>query len=429
MENQYYGSESQEKIVEAYSKYVSMPKAEFFKQLGLAVVQGKREGVYLETLEGLSEGQAPIRLIDCRTSGGVFNLGHRHPAIIKALKDGIDGGLDIGDHHLISEQRAKLAERLAELLPGEISKTQFCAVGGEAIDLALKIARGYTKRRKIVSATVGYHGVTGLALGAGHSKFKDTFLWDLDDFVQIPFGDFKSLEILDESCAAVIMEIIPATGGILIPQQGYFQRIRELCDKHGIIMIADEVQSGLGRTGELWALHGGLYDEEKIVPDIMVLAKGMSAGYYPMATCSYKPFLEKVFEKDPFLHISTTGGSELGCFVTHTMLDIIAQDEFLHHVKSMGSIFEKGLLAMKEKFPQVITDIRGRGLMWGIEFIEDRLGLGYTVSMIKHGIFADFCGNDEKTVKIMPPLVVSKEEVEEILTRLEMVLVKMLKGD
>ncbi len=424
------GSNSQKTIVDKYARFISKPKADFFARLGLAVVQGTRQGLYIEMIEGITENHIPMRLLDCRTSGGVFNLGHQHPLIVKAMKEGIEQGLDIGDHHLISEQRALLAEKLAELLPGDGNcwKTQFCGVGGEAVELAIKIARAYTKRKKIVSANIAYHGVTGMALAAGHSKFKDTFLWNLEDFIQIPFGDFDALQILDDSIAAVIMEPIPATGGILVPQKGYFQKIKDLCKKNGIIFIADEVQTGLGRTGKMWAIYGGLYEDEKIIPDIVVLAKGMSAGYYPMATCSYRPYLERVFDEDPFLHISTTGGSELGCHISSTMLDIISKDYFLENVKNMGGLLIKGLMRLKEQFNGLITDVRGRGLMLGIEFKEDRYGMAYTVKMIENGIFADFCGNNVKTVKIMPPLIIDEQDVEIILEQLQNALIQLVSG-
>lgn len=426
--NSIIGSDSQSILVEKYSRYVSEPKALFFAKLGLGVIQGERKGLYIEMLEGV-KGQPPMNLIDCRTSGGVFNLGHQHPAIIQAMKDGLDAGLDIGDHHLLSEQRALLAERLAGLLPGDISKTQFCATGGEAIDLAIKLARGYTRRKKIVSATIGYHGVTGLAMSAGHSRFRDAFQWDPEDFIHIPFGDVSSLEVLNGDVAAIIMEPIPATGGILIPEKGYFRRMRELCDQNGIMLIADEVQTGLGRTGQLWGMYGGLYADEKVVPDLIVLAKGMSAGYYPMATCSYKPFIEEVFEKDPFIHISTTGGSELGCHVTRTMIDIVSADSFLENVRQMGALFKEGFEMFRDKYPELITEVRGRGLMWGIEFVDERFGLGYTVKMIENGIFADFCGNNEKVVKIMPPLIIGKEDVKLILERLDRALAQLRGGN
>jgi acetylornithine/succinyldiaminopimelate/putrescine aminotransferase len=413
-----------------YAMYVSKPKAEFFKSIGLGAVQGEREGMYIRMLEGTRKNKPPLNLIDCRTSGGVFNLGHRHPKIIQALKEGIDAGLDIGDHHLLSEQRALLAKQIAELMPGNISKTQYCVGGGEAIDLAIKLARSTTKRKKIISATTGYHGVTGVALGAGGARFKDAFMWNFPDYKQVSFGNIEEFEnSVDENTACVIFETIPATGGILIAKEGYFSRVRELCDELGIIMIADEVQTGLGRLGTFLGIHGGLYPNEKIIPDIVVLAKGMSASMYPLATCSYKPFIGEVFEQDPFIHISTTGGSELGCYVTRKMLDIISQPTFLDHVKKMGTEFGEGLKRFKEnpELKDIIMDVRGRGLMHGIEFVNERYGVGMTLRMIENGIFADYCGNKEDTIKLMPPLIIEKNHITAIMDGLEKALLSLPK--
>lgn len=414
------GTLPQKELLKMYSEYVSAPKASFFKDLGLGFVQGERQGIYIKSLESLRKNQPPLEMIDCRTSGGVFNLGHQHPSIIQALKDGIDAGLDIGDHHAISEQRALLAKKLASLLPPGITKTMFCAGGGEAIDLAIKLARGITGRKKIISAIGAYHGVTGLALAAGDEKFKAPFSWNLPDFIQVPFNDIDALaRVMDNQVACVILETIPATAGILIANRGYFEQVRKLCDEQGAIMIADEVQAGLARTGHMWGIYGGLYDDEKVIPDVIVLAKGMSAGYYPIATCSYKPFIEKVFEQDPFLHISTTGGAELGCYVCSQMLDIISTPEFLDHVKEVGKQLSDGLNDLASKYSSIITEIRGRGLMWGVEFINEKYGAGYTLKMIENGVFADYCGNRENTIKLMPPLVITGEEVELLLSRLE----------
>ncbi len=421
--NRVNAKESQKDIIKTYAEHVNKPKANFFKDIGLGVVQGKREGIYIWTLEGKRKNEAPVQLIDCRTAGGTFNLGHRHPAVLAAMREALDAGLDVGDHHMISQQRALLAKKMAGLLPPGITKTQFCSAGGEAVDLAIKLARGITKRKKVVSAIGAYHGVTGVALAAGSPKFKSPFSWDLPDFTQVPFGDVLAIEqALDDRVACVIFETIPATGGILIAPEGYFARVRELCDAHGIVMIADEVQAGLGRTGDMWAIYGGLYENEKVIPDIIVLAKGMSGGIYPMSTCSYKPYIEAVFEQDPFLHISTTGGSELGCYVCGKMLDLLSAPEFLGHVKQMGVKLGKALVDLGRKHDVLVTDVRGRGLMWGIEFINDKYGLGYTLKMIENGIFADYCGNNEKVVKLMPPLVVRPDEIDLIVARLSTAL-------
>jgi acetylornithine/succinyldiaminopimelate/putrescine aminotransferase len=378
-------------------------------------------------LEG-QDGGKPLELIDCHTSGGVFNLGHHHPEIDDALRNGLDLGLDIGDHHLLSEQRALLAKKLAALFPGDISKTMFSVGGGEAIDLAIKLARAHTKHKKVISAIRAYHGVTGFALGACARNFKDPFLWDSPDNVQVTFGDIESFrKEIDDKTACVIFETIPATGGILVPPEGYFTEVRELCDDHGVIMIADEVQTGLGRTGELWGIYGGLYKDEKVIPDCVVLAKGMSCGVYPLSTTSYKPFLEDVFAEDPFLHVSTTGGSELGCFVTRTMLDIISKPTFLDHVKNMGTNFTEGLFNLKESYPDLVVDIRGRGLMLGLEFPDEMSSLFFTLALIKSGVFADYCGNYKVTNKFMPPLVIQKNEIDRILVGIESALKKISK--
>jgi len=176
---------------------------------------------------------------------------------------------------------------------------------------------------------------------------------------------------------------------------------------------------------------GGLYETEKIVPDIIILGKGMSAGYYPISTCSYRPFIEEIFEDDPFLHISTTGGSELGCYITRRMLEIQSTQSFLDHVKSVGDYFGEKLssLSNDNNLGKIISEVRGRGLMWGIEFLNESYGLRYTLSMINNGIFADYCGNNEKVVKLMPPLIISNEDANEIAIRLEKALKQVIDSD
>jgi acetylornithine/succinyldiaminopimelate/putrescine aminotransferase len=389
--------------------------------VGLAVIPGERKGIKFKTLEGPRESEPPMEIYNCRSSGGVFNLGHCNPVIVKTLKEALDAGLDLGDHMLLSEQRALLGKKLAELLPGDLSKTTFGVSGGEAIDVAIKFSRAYTKRKGCVSATGGYHGHTGFALATGDSGFKENFLWNLKQFVQVPFGDIEAMkEAITEEVACVILETIPATGGVLIAPEGYFSTVRKLCDEKGVMMISDEVQAGLGRTGQLWAIYGGMYPNEKVVPDFMVLGKGMSSGIYPLSTCSYKPVIEKaVFKDDPFIHISTTGGSDLGCAVTLKMLEIQSDPKFLEHVRKMGKNFGDGLKSIKEKFPELIKEVRGRGLMWGLEFYKESDSLLSMLSIIKKGVLLNYCGNKKDTLIIMPPLIVQSNELEEILLRIK----------
>ncbi|MFX1549231.1 MAG: aspartate aminotransferase family protein [Promethearchaeota archaeon] len=419
-EKKFFGTLPQKKLLKLYTNHVNGPKVRFFKSLGLGVIPGKREGVKMWTLEGSRPGEPPLEFFNCRTSGGVYNLGHQNPTIFKTIKDALEEGLDIGDHILLSEQRALLGKMLADLLPGEISKTTFGVGGGESIDCAIKFSRAYTKRKGCVSAIGGYHGHTGFALATGDPGFREKFLWELPEFKQIPFGDVDAMrKAVTDDIACVILETIPATAGILIAHEGYFAEVREICDEKGTMMIIDEVQAGLGRTGHLWAIYGGLYPNEKVVPDFMVLGKGMTAGIYPLSTCSYKPFIEKVvYKDDPFIHISTTGGSDIGCAIGLEMLKIQSDQKFLDNVKEMGKYFQKGLEEIKNKFSALIKEVRGRGLMCGVEFYNETDSQLAMLSIIKEGVLLDYCNNKKDTLKILPPLIVKKHELDEILDRI-----------
>jgi acetylornithine/succinyldiaminopimelate/putrescine aminotransferase len=400
-----------------------------FKGFGLAVIPGRREGIIMKTLEGSRTDSPPIELFNCRSSGGVFNLGHRNPKILNHLKNALEGGLDLGDHMLLSEQRALLGKKLAELMPGDINKTTFGVSGGEAIDTAIKFSRAYTRRKGCISAIGGYHGHTGFALLTGDPDFKDPFLWNFPEFKQVPFGDVDAMKkAVTEDVACIILETIPATGGVLIAPEGYYPEIREICDDKGVMMIIDEVQAGLGRTGHFWAIYGGMYPNEKVIPDFIVCGKGMSSGIYPLSTCSYKPFIERaVFKDDPFIHISTTGGSDLGCAIANEMLEIQSDPTFLDHVKEMGRIFGKGLVEIVDDNTDILKEARGRGLMWGLEFYNEEDSQLGMLSIIKEGVLLNYCGNKKDTQIIMPPLIVKKEEIEEILRRINAGIINLKK--
>ncbi len=416
----FYGTLSQKELLKLYSKHVNSPKVRFFKGIGLGFIPGERNGVKINMLESLKPTDPPMELYDCHACGGVYNLGHGNPKIVQILKDALDSGLDIGDHLQLSEWRALLGKKLAELMPPGITKTTFGVSGGEAVDTAIKFSRAYTKRKSCISAIGGYHGHTGFALATGDPGFKENFLWNLPDFEQVPFGDSEALKkTISDDVACVILETIPASGGVLIAPEGYFSEVRELCDDHGVMMIIDEVQTGLGRTGHFWAIYGGLYKQEKVIPDFMVLGKGTSGGVYPISICSYKPFIEKaVFRDDPFIHISTTGGSDLGCVVACEMLDIQSDPEFLNHVKAMGKLFGSGLEEIADDNSELINEVRGRGLMWGLEFKKETLGQLAMLSIIKEGVLQNYCKNRKDTLIMMPPLIVKEEEIEEIMKRI-----------
>jgi putrescine aminotransferase len=394
-----------EQIIEDFSRHVSSGKVAMYRQMGLAVVPGSREGVRITSRDGR------ISLINCRSSGGVFNLGHHPPAIVQAVTEAMQR-LDINDHLLISEHRALLAHRLADLMPGEIQYTTFGVSGGEAIDFALKLARGYTGRPGVISVKGGYHGHTGLALATGDPVFRDPFGPQIPGFVQVPFADIPALRAaMSDDVAAVIVETIPATAGVLIPPDDYLPAMRELCYRHGALMVVDEVQAGLGRAGRLWAV-----EEWDVEPDMMVLGKGLSAAIYPITATCYKPELDAWLARtNPFIHISTFGGSDLGCVAAMKMLDIITGPGFMEHVLAMGATLMDGFRELQAQYPMLVLEVRGRGLMIGVEMADPQLGQMLTVLLAQHGVLAVFANNRPSTMIVMPPLIIQPSEVGEIL--------------
>src|SRR5512139_531406 len=345
--------EPKTEIIERFARHVSSGKAAFFTQAGIDFVGGEREGIYLSDLDG-------ARLINCHCNGGVFNLGHRNPRIMAALQHALMQ-YDIGNHHLMSAPRAALAERLAALSPGEIKRVVFGVSGGEAIDLALKLARAHTRRPKIISALGGYHGHTGLALAAGDEAYRKPFEPLSPGFIQVPFGDLAALEaVMGDDTAAVIFETIPATLGIAIPPEDFFAGVRRLCDRWGAVMIMDEVQTGLGRCGRAWGI-----DTYGVTPDIIVTGKGLSGGIYPMSATLYADHLDTFLHDNPFIHISTFGGAEVGCFVALEVLEILQEPGFLEHVRLMADVFKEGFVALLLKHSGVLVEARQRGLMMG----------------------------------------------------------------
>jgi acetylornithine/succinyldiaminopimelate/putrescine aminotransferase len=401
-------SKAKQEAIDGFRDHVSSGKAAFFQKYGMDFVMGKREGPYFWDMDGEK------RIFDCHTNGGVFNLGHRNTELIELLKKSLDD-LDIGNHHLLSQERADLARFLAGLLPSDLSYTVFGVSGGEAIDLAIKVARAYTGRTTIISALGGYHGHTGLALAAGDEKFRVPFGPPAPGFIQVPFGDAAALGAAsDDRTAAVLLETVPATLGMVIPPSGYLQAVRRLCTERGILLILDEVQSGLGRTGKLWG-----FEHYDIAPDILVLGKGLSGGLYPISATILKRPLESVFHQDPFIHISTFGGAEVGCRVARRVLEISSAAEFLAHVNMLAGLFADRVRKLQEKHSGFLTGFRQLGLMMGLRLKDEISGPLLTKTAYDHDLLLVYAGNDTSVCQFLPPLTISDKDVDWIAERLD----------
>lgn len=275
--------DSRDAALSAFGAHLSEPKLNFFRSFAMDIVMGEREGSYFCDVDGR-------RFLNAHCNGGVFNLGHRNPEVIGALTTALER-FDVGNHHLLSEARSAVAERLTNSMPGDIGRAVFASGGGEAVDLALKMARGLTGRSGVISATGAYHGHTGLAMATGDAKYREPFGPQIPGFAQVAFNDIDALgAAVSTDTAAVILEAVPATLGMPVPEPGYMAAVAGLCAERGALFVLDEIQTGLGRTGTLWAA-----EQYGIVPDIITTGKGLSGGIYPIAATCYRDEHDRIF--------------------------------------------------------------------------------------------------------------------------------------
>jgi acetylornithine/succinyldiaminopimelate/putrescine aminotransferase len=391
---------------ELIERYLSPHKAAAYQAVGIDLVQGRRDGVRVWDLEGRD-------YINCRSSGGVFNFGHHPSFAVEALTSAL-AEHDIGDWLLPSARRAQGAEALSRLMPDELPFTFFTASGAEAVEVACKLARSVTGRPGFVCAEHGYHGHVGFSLAMDDPPLSDRYQPLAPGITRVPFGDARAVrEAVGPETAAVIMETIPATGGYLVPPKDFFAEVRDICDKAGTLLLLDEVQAGLGRTGRVWA-----FEHFDVVPDVVVVGKGLSAGVYPVAACCFGERVEAHFAEDPFFHPSSYGGSELAARVVEALVERYEDPELLPHVRAMGDRLAAGFDELVERHPDRLAGHHGLGLMRALDTHSDTLGLELTKQCFVHGLLAIFAFNRQATLQVMPPLVMSAEEIDEVLERL-----------
>lgn len=385
-------------LFEAFARHVSPGKAAYYEKYGFDVVMGPREGVrFQDAFSGRS-------FINCHSNGGVFNLGHKNPRVVARVRTALDS-LDIGNHHLVSPHRTELAKRLAATTGGRLEGVVFGVGGGEAVDLAIKVARGATGRAKVVSARGGYHGHTGLAMAAGDAAYRDPFGPSIPSFVQVPFDDTTAMEdaLAGEDVAAVVLEPVPATLGMPIPSADYLRSVQETCHRRGTMLILDEVQTGLGRTGRIWC-----HQHDDLDPDVVVTGKGLSGGIFPITATLMTRSLHDLFLDHPFAHISTFGGAELGCVAALEVLDVIEAPGFLERVEEAAERIRRGVAGLS-------FQLRAKGLMMGLAFGVEDAGLMAAKMLYDEGIFALYANNDTSVLQFLPPLTITDEEIDEIL--------------
>lgn len=393
-----------EETIDKYEKYINPAVAKLFRFMGLSTIEWSAQGALITDIEGKD-------YLDCLGGYGVFSLGHRHPKVVEAVKMQLDT-MPMSSKVLFDKPMADLAELLAEITPGDLQYSFFVNSGTEAVEGAIKLARLHSGKPNVVSMKNSFHGKTLGSLSAtGRDLFREPFQPLLQGFQHVEFGCIESLrKVINSDTAAVIVEPIQGEGGIIVPPDDYLLQVRYLCDEMDVLLICDEVQTGLGRTGKMFAV-----DHYNVVPDIMATAKALGGGVMPIGAFTARPKVWKKFIESPFLHTTTFGGNPLACAAALAAINVIRSESLVSNAEVLGQRFLNGLNQLKAKFPAVINEVRGKGLMIGIELKKEGIG-GFLMSeLIAQGVLVAYTLNNPKVIRIEPPLVISQEQVDYVL--------------
>lgn len=372
----------------------------------LPIVIDRGEGCYVWDLDGK-------RYLDLVAGIAVNSLGHGHPAVVKAIQEQSEKLLHCSNLYWI-ENQVKLAKLLVE--KSGLGKAFFCNSGAEANEAAIKLARKWGKGEKyhIITLKNSFHGRTlGSLAATAQEKYQKPFMPLPEGFSAVPLGDLDALEqaIRPETCA-VMLEPIQGESGIHVPTQEYMQGVQAICHKHGILLILDEVQTGLGRTGKSFC-----FQNFGLEPDIVSLAKAIANGV-PMGAIVAKTEVADCFQ--PGDHASTFGGTPIATAAGFAACSILLDDDFLAGVREMGEYFRVQLRALGETHPGVIKEVRGMGLMIGCELTGSSKAVA--AELLKQGVLINSIG--EHVLRLVPPLVISKAEIDEFIPQLEVALTK-----
>jgi putrescine aminotransferase len=390
-----------------YRQYVNPPLARVMKLSG-SPVEVRAQGCTIWDHNGKA-------YLDFAGGYGVFTLGHSHPKVIAAVKEQLEL-MALSGKTMFNIVLGRAAKKLADLAPGDLQISFWANSGTEAVEGAIKLARAATKRAKIVGTHNAYHGKTLGALSAsGRDYFKLEYRPLLPDVEHVEFGDAECLDEALRDAAAFIVEPVQGEGGVNIPPAGYLKAVREACDRTGALFIADEVQTGLGRCGMTFGC-----DRDGVVPDVMTLAKGLSGGIVPVGAFIARPSVwNAAYAKAPLMHTSTFGGGELACAAALAAMEVLEEDGLIENARVRGEQLLDGARALATRYPGVVRDVRGLGLLVGVELTSEGYGGWIIPEMLKAGVTAAWTLNMQRVIRLEPPLIVTQAEVDRALAALE----------
>lgn len=405
------GKEMLREVEEKYRKYYNPSLVRLLKFGGFGALEWIGEGTRVFDVEGRA-------YLDFAGGYGVFNLGHRHPKVVEAVRRQLDK-MPLSAKMFFNKPMADLAERLAQITPGGLQFSFFCNSGTESVEGALKLARLAMNKPGIIATTNSFHGKTFGSLSAsGRDLFKTPFEPLLPAVTHVPFGDAdaieESLAQLDGCVAAVILEPIQGEGGINVPPDDYLPRVQASCRKHDVLLIVDEVQSGLARTGKMWAV-----EHWNVEPDILVMAKALGGGVMPMGALIGTPRVWQPLGPNPLIHTSTFGGCPMACAAGLATIEVIFEERLAERATEMGYLLMQGLQEVARRNPEVVAEVRGKGLMVGVELAEERFGGIVMLEMAHQGVIGVYTLNMPRVIRFEPPLIVTPSEVDQAVSAFE----------
>ncbi len=398
-------------IVAEYMRYINAGQVKYVRSGHLDVIETQRKGV------AFVDPVPNKKMYDCFTSAGCFNVGRHNLEVMRALSEAIKR-CDIGSYNMTSETKVALAEKLVSIAPLGLNRVIYAAGGGDAVDCAIKLARGATGRPQVISTIKAYHGHTGFALsGNGKQHYRHYCEPLMPGFSFVKFNDLEAMRAAaNERTAAIIIEPVQGEAGIFVGTPEYLKGLRAICNETGAMLIFDEIQTGFCRTGKMFACeHAG------VSPDIMTLAKSIGGGLYANAAVLYRGGrrLTEFVEKHPDFHESWCGGSDLGCAVSLAVIEYLIRNKIWENADAMGAKLKGALVELMRENPKIIKDVRGIGLMVGIEYIHEFMGPMMSDALAKNGVFAAYSGNAPQVMRFMVPTTVTEPEMDEIIAAIK----------
>ncbi len=410
--------------VENFRNHVNKGFLEYRKSVteedSFAVTEWTGQGSILKDILGRE-------YIDLLGGFGLYTYGIRHPKIVAAVKAQLDRSPQYSQE-MLDPLRAKLAQVIGMITPGDIQYGFFANSGTEAVEGAMKLAKFYTGKKGFIAMLKGFHGKTLGSLSLmGKDVYRQPLLPLLEGVQHAPFGDAGAVERLLKSnaqvgndIAAVVAEPIQGEAGAIVPPDDFWPRLRELCDQYGVLLIADEVQTGFGRTGKLFGV-----DHWDVTPDIMCFGKALGGGVVPMSGFFATPEIWEVMEPNPFMHTTTTGGNPIACAAALAAITVLQEEDLPGQAAKKGEYVKNRLNELKEKYPGILEKVTGKGLLIGMEFVSDEVGYQLAAGLFARGVITAGTLTNAKCIRFEPALTIPMETLDKALNVMEEVFIEI----